>query len=123
MRCLGRTGCRIRASSTSSDGWAASSTRARPIALPSNARIADPMDTVILSAARTPLGSFQGSLAAVPAPRLGAVAIAGALARARAAPDAVTDVIMGHVLQAGVGQAPARQAAIHAGVRASARCV
>jgi acetyl-CoA C-acetyltransferase len=70
----------------------------------------------IVSAARTPIGAFQGSLSSVPAPRLGAVAIAGALARAGLAPDAVDEVYMGNVLSAGLGQAPARQAAIYAGV-------
>jgi acetyl-CoA C-acetyltransferase len=71
---------------------------------------------VIVGAARTPIGSFLGSLAAVPAPRLGAVAIRAALERAGVAPDAVNEVVMGNVLQAGVGQAPARQAAIFAGL-------
>lgn len=85
--------------------------------------MASPPPIVILSATRTPLGSFQGSLASVPAPRLGGFAIEGAVTRARVAPGAVTDVYMGNVLQAGAGQAPARQAAMHAGVPASARCV
>ena len=80
-------------------------------------------DLVILSATRTPIGAFQGGLAAVPAPRLGAAAIKGALARAGVAPADVTDVLMGNVLQAGQGQAPARQAAIFAGFPASARAV
>jgi acetyl-CoA C-acetyltransferase len=70
----------------------------------------------IVSAARTPIGAFQGSLSSVTAPRLGATAIAGALARAGLAPDAVDEVYMGNVLSAGLGQAPARQAAIYAGV-------
>ncbi len=80
-------------------------------------------DIVVLDAARTPLGSFQGALAAVPAPRLGAAAIRGALARSGVEPARVSDVLMGTVLQAGQGQAPARQAALHAGVPASARTV
>lgn len=80
-------------------------------------------DIVILSATRTPIAAFQGSLASVPASRLGAAAIKGALARAGVAPADVTDVLMGNVLQAGQGQAPARQAAIHAGLPPSARCV
>lgn len=80
-------------------------------------------DIVIVSATRTPLGSFQGSLASVPAPRLGATAIRGAVAQAKLEPKDITDVLMGHVLQAGVGQAPARQAAIHAGLLPSTRCV
>jgi len=78
-------------------------------------------DVVILSATRTPLGAFQGSLAGIPAARLGAVAIKGALARAGIDGAAVTDVLMGNVLQAGQGQAPARQAAIHAGLAPHAR--
>ncbi len=80
-------------------------------------------DLVILSATRTPIGAFQGGLASLAAPRLGAAAIKGALARAGVAPADVTDVLMGNVLQAGQGQAPARQAAIHAGLPASARAV
>ncbi len=73
-------------------------------------------EVVVVGAARTPIGSFLGSLAAVPAPRLGAVAIREALQRAGVAPGAVDEVVMGNVLQAGVGQAPARQAAIFAGL-------
>ncbi len=78
---------------------------------------------VILSATRTPIASFQGGLASVPASRLGATAIKGALAQAGLAPAGVTDVLLGNVLQAGQGQAPARQAAIHAGLPQSARAV
>jgi acetyl-CoA C-acetyltransferase len=77
----------------------------------------------ILAATRTPLGSFQGSLAGVPAPRLGAAAIRGALARSGLGPADVTDVLMGNVLQAGLGQAPARQAALLAGLPDSVRAV
>lgn len=77
---------------------------------------------VILSARRTPLGAFQGALAGVPAPRLGATAIAAALADARVQPADVSEVFFGQVLQAGVGQAPARQAALAAGMPASVRC-
>ncbi len=73
-------------------------------------------DIVILSGARTPIGSFLGSLSSVPAPRLGAVAIKAALERAGVAPGQVEQVIMGNVLQAGQGQAPARQAGIYAGI-------
>jgi len=76
----------------------------------------------IVGATRTPLGSFQGALASVPAPRLGAVAIKGALAGAGAPPADVSIVFMGQVLQAGVGQSPARQAAIYAGLPASVHC-
>ncbi len=70
----------------------------------------------VVAAARTPIGSFLGSLSPVRAPELGMVAIKGALARAALAPDAVQEVFMGNVLSAGIGQAPARQAAIFAGI-------
>jgi acetyl-CoA C-acetyltransferase len=70
----------------------------------------------VVAAARTPIGAFLGSLATVRAPDLGAAAIKGALARARISADAVQEVFMGNVLSAGIGQAPARQAAIYAGV-------
>lgn len=80
-------------------------------------------DIVILSATRTPIAAFQGALASVPASRLGAAAIKGALAQAGVAPADVTDVLMGNVLQAGQGQAPARQAALHSGLPQSARAV
>ncbi len=73
-------------------------------------------EVVILSAARTPIGSFLGALASVPAPRLGAVVIRAAAERAGVDLAAVDQVIMGNVLQAGVGQAPARQASRYAGV-------
>jgi len=73
-------------------------------------------DVVILSAVRTPVGTFAGSLAAVPVVKLGAVAIAEALRRAGLQPDEVDEVIMGLVLSAGVGQGPARQAAMAAGI-------
>jgi acetyl-CoA C-acetyltransferase len=74
------------------------------------------MDAFILSAVRTPIGKFLGGLAELSAPRLGAVAIAEAVRRANVQPGQVDDVIMGNVIQAGVGQAPARQAAIFAGI-------
>src|SRR6516165_149118 len=73
-------------------------------------------DAFLLSAARTPIGKYLGSLADVPAPQLGAVAISEALRRARAAPNQIDEVILGNVLQAGVGQNPARQAALKAGL-------
>lgn len=73
-------------------------------------------EVVIAGAARTPIGSFLGTLAGVPAPRLGAVAIRAALERAGVDPARVDEVVMGNVLQAGEGQAPARQAARFAGV-------
>ena len=80
-------------------------------------------NTVVLSAARTPVGSFLGKLASVPAPALGAVAIRGALDRAGVRPGEVEQVIMGNVLQAGIGQAPARQASLAAGIPNSVPCV
>jgi acetyl-CoA C-acetyltransferase len=70
----------------------------------------------ILAARRTPIGKLLGSLASVPAPRLAAAAIRAALADAAIAPERVQEVILGNVLQAGVGQAPARQAALAAGI-------
>lgn len=73
-------------------------------------------DVVILSAVRTPIGRFLGGLSTVPAPRLGAIAIRGALERAGIRADQVDEVIMGNVLSAGLGQAPARQAALAAGI-------
>ena len=75
-----------------------------------------PEAVYIVSAARTPIGAYLGSLASVPAPRLGAVAIKSALERAGVAAEQVGEVFMGNVLSAGIGQAPARQAAIFAGV-------
>ena len=73
-------------------------------------------DIVIVSAARTPVGSFLGALSSLPAHELGAVAIKAALERAGVKPEEVDEVIMGQVLQAGAGQGPARQAAVAAGV-------
>ncbi|MBZ4397424.1 MULTISPECIES: acetyl-CoA C-acetyltransferase [unclassified Myxococcus] len=73
-------------------------------------------EVVIVGAARTPIGSFQGALSKLTAPQLGAVAIKAALERAGVKPEAVQEVIMGNVLQAGVGQAPARQATLFAGL-------
>jgi acetyl-CoA C-acetyltransferase len=74
------------------------------------------MDAFILSAVRTPIGKFLGGLSDLPAPKLGAVAIAAAIKKAGVQPEQVDDVVMGNVIQAGVGQAPARQAAIFAGL-------
>jgi acetyl-CoA C-acetyltransferase len=73
-------------------------------------------DVVIASAARTPIGAFNGALAALPAHQLGVVAIKAALERAKVAPADVSEVVLGHVLTAGTGQNPARQAAIAAGI-------
>jgi len=74
------------------------------------------MEVFLLSAARTPIGKFLGELSELPAPRLGAVALGEALKRGRVRPDQVDEVIMGNVVQAGIGQAPARQAALFAGL-------
>jgi len=79
----------------------------------------DQTTPVILSAVRTPIGRYLGGLAPLPAPRLGALVIREAVRRARVAAGRVDEVIMGNVLQGGVGQAPARQAAIHAGLPGS----
>jgi len=76
----------------------------------------------IVSAARTPMGSFLGSLSSVPATKLGATAISGALKMAGLDPKEIEEVYMGNVLQAGVGQAPARQAALGAGILDSVPC-
>ncbi len=76
-------------------------------------------EPVILSAARLPIGRFQGGLSSIPAPRLGALAIRAAVERAAISPEAIDEVIMGNVVSAGVGQAPARQAAIFAGLPTS----
>jgi acetyl-CoA C-acetyltransferase len=73
-------------------------------------------EVVIAGVCRTPIGRFLGGLQSFKAPQLGAIAIREALRRAGVAPDQVDEVIMGQVVQAGSGQAPARQAAIHAGV-------
>src|SRR5437899_3012608 len=73
-------------------------------------------DVVLVSACRTAIGSFQGSLSAVPAPKLGAIVVAEAVKRAGIEKKHVDEVIMGCVLPAGLGQAPARQAAIFAGL-------
>ena len=76
----------------------------------------DSTTSVILSACRTPIGRYLGGLSPLPGPRLGALVIREAVSRARVADNAVEEVIMGNVLQGGEGQAPARQAAIHAGL-------
>jgi len=79
-------------------------------------------EVFICSAVRTPIGAFQGALADVAAPRLGAVAIKAALERAKVSPAEVGEVYMGNVLTAGVGQAPARQASLYAGIPDTAPC-
>ena len=73
-------------------------------------------DAVILAAARTPIGKFQGTLSTVPATKLGAIAIQAAVNRAQIDPNDIEEVIMGNVVQAGEGQAPARQAEIYGGI-------
>ena len=80
-------------------------------------------DSVIVSIARTPIGSFQGALSSVPTVKLGAVVIKSALERAGIEGNEVDEVIMGNVLSAGEGQAPARQAAIYAGLPKSVECM
>ncbi|MBS1971856.1 MAG: thiolase family protein [Bdellovibrionales bacterium] len=80
-------------------------------------------NVVIVSAVRTPVASFQGALSSLPAPKLGATAIKEALNRAQVSPDEIDECIMGEVLTAGVGQAPARQAALFAGLKNSTPCM
>ncbi|MFV8353711.1 acetyl-CoA C-acyltransferase [Flavobacterium sp. XS2P14] len=77
---------------------------------------------VIVSAVRTPIGSFMGGLSTVTAPKLGAAAITGALDKINLDPNLIDEVFMGNVVQAGVGQAPARQAALYAGLSNSVAC-
>ncbi|RRQ48975.1 acetyl-CoA C-acyltransferase [Maribacter algicola] len=79
-------------------------------------------EVVIVSAVRTPIGSFMGALSSVPAPKLGAEAIKGALEKIDLKPDMVEEVLMGNVVQAGTGQAPARQAALYAGIPDTVPC-
>ncbi|WP_298904034.1 acetyl-CoA C-acyltransferase [uncultured Psychroserpens sp.] len=79
-------------------------------------------DVVIVSTARTPIGSFLGALSTIPAPKLGAIAIKGALDKINLKPEMVEEVLMGNVVQAGTGQAPARQAAIYAGIPDTVPC-
>jgi len=79
-------------------------------------------EVVIVSAARTPIGSFLGGLSTIPAPKLGAFAIQGALHKIQLKPEMIDEVLMGNVVQAGTGQAPARQAAIYAGIPDSVPC-
>ncbi|XMO85787.1 acetyl-CoA C-acyltransferase [Algibacter sp. AS12] len=79
-------------------------------------------EVVIVSAARTPIGSFMGALSTIPAPKLGAIAIKGALEKINLSPELVDEVLMGNVVQAGTGQAPARQAAIFAGIPNTVPC-
>ncbi len=79
-------------------------------------------EVVIVSAARTPIGSFLGSLSTIPATKLGSIAIKGALDKINLKPELVEEVLMGNVVQAGVGQAPARQASLGAGIPDTVPC-
>ena len=79
-------------------------------------------DAVIVSAVRTPIGGFGGALSGISAPKLGATAISAAIKKAGILPEDVEEVLMGNVLQAGIGQAPARQASIYAGISENAPC-
>ncbi|WP_295180779.1 acetyl-CoA C-acyltransferase [uncultured Christiangramia sp.] len=79
-------------------------------------------EVVIVSAARTPIGSFLGSLSSIPATKLGSIAIKGALDKINLKPEMVQEVLMGNVVQAGNGQAPARQASLGAGIPDSVPC-
>ena len=81
------------------------------------------MYSVILSASRTPIGAFMGGLSSLSAPQLGSIAIKEAVKRANISNDDISEVIMGNVLQGGVGQAPARQAAIYAGLPKGVPCM
>jgi acetyl-CoA C-acetyltransferase len=80
-------------------------------------------EIVILGGARTPIGSFMGTLSSLPAPRLGAIAIKCALENSGVQAEQIQQVLMGNVLQAGIGQAPARQAGIYAGIPVGAGAV
>jgi len=79
-------------------------------------------EVVIVSVARTPIGSFMGSLSRIPAPKLGAIAIKGALDKINLNPNLIDEIFMGNVVSAGIGQAPARQAAIFAGIPDTVPC-
>ena len=79
-------------------------------------------EVYIVAAVRTPMGSFGGALSTVPATKLGATAIKGAIEKAGIDSNAVEEVFMGNVLQANLGQAPARQAAIYAGLSKDVPC-
>jgi acetyl-CoA C-acetyltransferase len=80
-------------------------------------------NVVIVSSVRTPVATFQGGFSTLAAPKLGALAIKEAVARAKVSPDEIDECIMGEVLTAGVGQAPARQAAIYAGLKNTTPCM
>ena len=78
--------------------------------------MAQALETVIVTGKRTPIGSFQGSLANISAPKLGSIAIDSVLKESKVSVERIDEVIMGNVLPAGLGQAPARQAALGAGL-------
>lgn len=85
--------------------------------------MSDSTTPVIVAAVRTPIGRYLGGLSSLPAPRLGAIAIREAIRRAGIEPDQIEEVLMGQVVQGGSGQAPARQALIHAGIPATTSAV
>ena len=85
--------------------------------------MAQALEAVIVTGIRTPIGSFQGSLANISAPRLGSLAIDSVLKKSKVPTDRIDEVIMGNVLPAGLGQAPARQAALGAGLPNSVECL
>lgn len=87
-----------------------------------NSKTIEMNTVVIVSAARTPIGSFMGALSTLAAPKLGSLAIKGALEKINLSPEQVEEVYMGHVVQAGTGQAPARQAAWYAGIPYTVPC-
>ena len=80
-------------------------------------------DVVITNIKRTPVGSFQGSLASIPATKLGSIAIKAVIEEGQISTDSIDEVIMGNVLPAGAGQAPARQAALGADIPDSVECL
>src|SRR5271166_6214526 len=88
----------------------------RGLLRPAKRKEAAMSDALLLSAVRTPIGKYLGGLAEVPAPQLGATVVAEAVRRARVPVDQVNEVILGNVIQAGLGQNPARQAALKAGL-------
>jgi len=84
--------------------------------------LAQVLEAIIITGKRTPIGSFQGSLANISAPKLGSIAIDSVLNESKIPTDRIDEVIMGNVLPAGLGQAPARQAALGAGLPKSVEC-
>jgi hypothetical protein len=115
MSHVGLSAMSLAATSSSTTSCLSSSPTSASSSIPKSDR-----DVVIVSYARTPVGCLNGSLSSLPAHELGAIAIKGAIKRAGISPSLVEEVFMGNVLQAGQGQAPARQAAIKAGIPLSA---